>query len=108
MWDVAASHCGPLVVAYAHSCGYAALYHYGGTTGVGQVSDSDCHGEYSMLYIDLEQTACNSQQLVDPGNICRSLQAVLDDACAAWRCCDHRKGIRGSRDGDARMLLALC
>ena len=107
MWDVAASHCGPLVVGYAHSRGYAVLYHYGGSTGVAQVNDTDLHGEYSSIYIDLEQTGFNNQQVIDPGDISRSLQAVLNDACAAWRCCDHRKGVRGSRDGDARMLFAF-
>ena len=59
------------------------------------------------LFIDLEQTAFNNQQMDDPGNIGRSLQHVLDDACAAWRCCDHRKGVKGSREAPAGLLSAL-
>ena len=107
MLDVASSHCGPEVVALAHSRGYAILYHYGGTTGVAQVNDTDLHGELSSIYIDLEQTAFNNQQTVDPGNIGRTLQNVLDDACAAWRCCDHRKGVKGSREAPAGWLFVV-
>ena len=106
MLDVASSHCGPEVVAFAHARGYAVLYHYGGSTGVCQVNDTDLHAELSSIFIDLEQTAFNNQQLFDPGNISRSLQAVLDDACAAWRCCDHRKGLRGSMEGGVGQLGA--
>ena len=107
MLGVAPSHCGPEVVALAHSRGYAILYHYGGTAGVAQVNDTDLHGELSSIYIDLEQTAFNNQQMVDPGNIGRTLQNVLDDACAAWRCCDHRKGVKGSREAPAGWLCAV-
>ena len=83
MLDVAQSHCGPGVIASAHARGYAFLYHYGCTTGVAQVNDTDLHQEFSRLYIDLEQTAFNNQQLYDCGDISRHLQTVLDDACAA-------------------------
>ena len=99
MLDVAASHCGPEVVALAHSRGYACLYHYGCTTGVAQVNDTDLHGKFSHLYIGREQAAFNMQQMFDPADISRNLQAVLNDASATWRCCDHQKGVRGHSVG---------
>ena len=106
MMDVASSHCGPEVVAFCHTRGYAVLYHYGGTTGVAQVNDTDLHAELNSIFIDFEQTAFNNQQMVDPGNIGRTLQTVLDDACAAWRCCSHGKGVKGHREAHAAMLFA--
>ena len=107
MLDVAASTCGPEVVSFAHSRGYVVLYHYGGSTGVAQVNDTDLHAELSSMYLDLEQTGFHNQQMIDPGNISRSLQAVVDDVCSAWRCCDHRKGVRGFGHGDARLLFGM-
>ena len=95
--DVAKSHLGPEVIALCHSRGYCTLYHYGCTTGVAQVNDTDLHAELSHIYIDLEQVAFHDMQLFDPGNFSRSLQAVLDDACGAWRACNHLKGVRGHK-----------
>ena len=57
MMDVAASHCGPEVVGFARSRGYEVLYHYGGSTGVAQVSDTDLHGEFESIFLDFEQPA---------------------------------------------------
>ena len=94
MLDVASSHCGAEVVAYAHARGYAVLYHYGGSTAVCQVNDTDLHGELSSIFIDLEQTAFNNQQLFDPGSISRTLQQVINDVASAWHICDHTKGVR--------------
>ena len=95
--DVAPSHIGPEVVAAAHASGYVCLYHYGCTTGVAQVNDTDLHQELSRLYIYLEQAAFSNQQLVDPGDLSRRLQDVADDAAAAWRIYDHRKGVQGHK-----------
>ena len=95
--DVAKSHLGPEVLALCHARGYCLLYHYGCTTGVAQVNDTDLHGEFSRIYIDLETVAFNDMQLYDRGCFSRTLQQVLDDCCAAWRACDHLKGVKGHK-----------
>ena len=95
--DVAKSHLGPEVLALCHSRGYCCLLHYGCTTGVAQVNDTDLHAEFSHVYIDLEQLAFNDMQLYDPACFSRTLQAVLDDACGAWRVCSHLKGVKGHK-----------
>ena len=97
MLGIARSHLGPEIVASAHASGYVCLYHYGCTTAVAQVNDTDLHQEFSRLYMELEQTAFNNQQLFDPGNISRTLQQVINDAASAWRICDHTKGVRGHK-----------
>ena len=93
--DEARSHCGDEVVALCHERGYCCLYHYGCTTGVAQVNDTDLHAEFSAVYIDFEQQAFHDQQLNDPGDISRNLKEVHRDASATWMRCDHTKGARG-------------
>jgi len=93
--DVARSHCSDEIVALCHERSYCCLYHYGCTTGVAQVNDTDLHAEFSAVYIDFEQQAFHDQQLNDPGDISRTLNDVLRDASATWRRCDHTKGSRG-------------
>ena len=95
MLDVAKSHLGDEVVALAHSRGYVTLYHYGGTTGVAQVNDTHLHADFSRAYMNFEVMAFAAQQVHDPGDIGRTLQAVVDDVGAAWAACDHRVGVRG-------------
>ena len=91
MLDVAKSHVDPEVTNLCWTRGYIALYHYGCTTGVAQVNDTDLHGEFERLYLELEQASFTSQQLVDPGNIGRTPQAVIDDVCETWRTLNHRQ-----------------
>ena len=100
MMDVARSHVGPDVVDFAFSRGYVLLFHYGCTTGVCQVNDTDCHGAFQRIYIDLEQAFFNNQQLYDPGNISRTGQQLLDDVVATWRSLDHQSSVAGhARNG---------
>ena len=80
-----------------HSRGYIALFHYGGTTGVVQVDDTDCHGDFEQTYLELEQISFNERQAVDPGNISRLPQEVLEEACSAWRLVDHTRGVLGHK-----------
>ena len=47
--------------------GYVTLFHYGCTTGVAQVNDTDLHAELERVYCELEQAAFNEQQLYEPG-----------------------------------------
>ena len=96
--DVAKSHLAPEVIALCHERGYCCMYHYGCTTGVAQVNDTHLHGEFSHIYLDLEQIAFCDMQLYDPSSITRSLQAVLDDSCGAWRACCHLKGVAGHKN----------
>ena len=43
--DVAKSHVSEGVTLFAHDRGYCCLYHYGCTTGVAQINDTDLHCE---------------------------------------------------------------
>ena len=113
MLDVARSHVGDDVVSFAAARGYVTLFHYGCTTAVGQVNDTDLHAEFQRLYVELEQLAFHQRQLVDPGNISRSIQEVLDDVVATWRSCGHsrcvdahkRVGISNALDGSEDHLI---
>jgi len=71
MLDVAASHCDPRVADVAWARGYIVLYHYGCTTAVAQVNDTDLHMEFSRVYMLFEQEAFLQQQVLDPGFIGR-------------------------------------
>jgi len=95
--DVAKSHVSEGVTQFAHDRGYCCLYHYGCTTGVAQINDTDLHCELEAKYLELEQMSFYSQQLWDPGNISRTLQQVLDDLCGAWKSVDHTRGMRGHK-----------
>ena len=76
MMDCATSHLDAAVVDFCVERGYVVLYHYGCTTGIAQVNDTDLHGRLSQVYIQLEETRFFAQQLADPGNISRTLQDV--------------------------------
>ena len=95
MLDVARSHVGENVLDFAFSRGYVPLFHYGCTTGVCQVNDTDCHGAFQRVYIEFEQAFFNNQQLYDPGNISRTAQQLLDDVVATWRSLDHQSSVAG-------------
>lgn len=97
MLDVAKSHCDPAVTDLAWARGYITLYHYGCTTGVAQVNDTDLHGDFERVYLEAETSAFMHQQYTDPGNITRRPQNVVDDACAVWGALDHQKGCRGHK-----------
>ena len=103
--DVAKSHCGPEVLALCHERGYVLLFHYGCTTGVAQVNDTDLHGPFEKFYVELEQASFNIQQTWDPGCVSRSLQAVVNDVGEAWRLCDHKAGVRGHKFNGLNVAL---
>ena len=113
MMDCATSHLDAAVVNFCVERGYVVLYHYGCTTGIAQVNDTDLHGRLSQVYIQLEEMRFFEQQLADPGNISRTLQDVLDDAASAWRQVDHevprlghwRVGLANRLDGSEDSLL---
>ena len=93
--DVAACHMGPEIEAFCWECGYVLLYHYGGTTSVMQVPDTHIHQPFSRLFLELEQRRFTERQEMEPGNVNRSLQEVLDDVVTVWRAMDHQRGVDG-------------
>ena len=95
MMDLAASHLSPLLLDLAWSRGYCVLYHYGCTTAVAQVNDTHCHADFSDIFTELECASMVQQRLLDPANIGRTLQQVLDDAAATWRVLQHDRGVSG-------------
>jgi len=103
--DVARSHVGDAVVDFAFSRGYLALFHYGCTTPVAQVNDTDNHAEFERLYVEFEQAAFNQQQLYDPGNIGRTPQQLLNDVVATWRSLNHRAGVEGHKRNGLSVAL---
>ena len=56
--------------------GYILLFHYGHTTGVTQVNDTDLHGPFKRIYLDFEAQDFFDRQLMDPGDISRSRSEV--------------------------------
>ena len=120
MLDVARSHTDVAVTDFAWQRGYVVLYHYGHTTGVAQVNDTDLHAAFEREYLEVEQRFFNEQQLRFPGDINRSPQDVVDDACETWRILDHgcarlghwRVGLAnaldGSEDHRLRRVAAEC
>ena len=105
MLDVAASHLADEVLYMADTRGYVTLLHYGCTTGVAQINDTDLHLDLERAYVELEAEAFHQQQLIDPGDISRSLQDVLDDLCGAWRSVDHSQGLRGHKKTGLNVAL---
>ena len=97
MLDVARSHIGEDVLDLAFLRGYVPLFHYGCTTAVAQVNDTDCHGAFQRVYVEFEQAAFARAQLYDPGNISRRPQHLLDDVVATWRSLDHMAGVAGHK-----------
>jgi len=103
--DVARSHVGDRVVDFCFLRGYLALFHYGCTTGVGQVNDTDLHAEFERLYVEFEQAAFVQQQLYDPGNIGRTPQQLLNDVIATWRSLNHRAAATGHKRNGLSIAL---
>ena len=95
--DVAKSHLADPVVEASWDRGYIPLFHYGCTTGVAQVNDTHCHGDFERIYLELEQAAFTRQQMLDPGYIGRSLQQLVDDVAATWRALDPSQAVLGHK-----------
>ena len=89
MLDVAGCHLPEEVLTFCETRGYLAMYHYGCTTGVAQVNDTDLHGIFERRYLEIEQAAFVEQQLLSPGSVSRTPQQVLDDIAFTWRVLDH-------------------
>lgn len=103
--DVAKSHVAQAVTDLCWDRGYIPLFHYGCTTGVCQINDTDLHGDFERIYLEYEQAAMNSQMLLDPSNIGRTLQQVVNDVAATWKVLDHKKAAIGHKR--AGLTIAL-
>ena len=95
--DTFAAHLTENVRDLAFERGFVVGYHGGGTTGVAQVNDTDLHAAFEREYLDAEMVSFFEQNLVDPGNIGRTRQAVVDDVVGVWRGLDHSEGVRGHK-----------
>ena len=95
--DYYKSHLGQALQDFAWKLGYLILYHYGCTTGITQVNDTDCHARFEQLYLEFETLAFQDKQLVDPSDISRTRQEVLDDIALTWRRLEHLEGVRGHK-----------
>ncbi len=80
------------------------LYHGGCTTGITQVNDTDLHAAFEREYQVCEGETFFQQNLVEPGNIGRTRQQVIDDAVSVWLGLDHSQGVAGHK----RTGLSAC
>ena len=71
------------------------MWIYGGTTGVAQVNDTDCHMQFERTYLEFEQQAFTENQMLDPSDISRTPRDVIADTNATWRSIDHERSVRG-------------
>ena len=95
--DAYSAHMTVEVQDLAFERGFIAMYHGGGTTGVAQVNDTDLHAAFEREYLSAEQESFLEQNLVDPGDISRTRQAVIDDVVGVWRGLDHMEGVYGHK-----------
>ena len=77
MLDSYRAHMDPAIRALAWSRGYVVLLHYGCTTGVTQVNDSDLHASFKRIYVSFETDDVIERALVDPGDIACSREQVM-------------------------------
>ena len=76
-FDVAKSHLADELERLLWSRGYIRMIHFGHTTGVAQVNDTDLHGPLERIYQYYEAEAFFEQQTIRPGDIGRSLQQAM-------------------------------
>ena len=93
--DAYSAHLCEEVKELAWTRGYVVAYHFGCTTGICQVNDTDLHGAFSREYQYSESLSFIHQQVMDPGNISRSRHEVLADVASVWSNLDHQMGVQG-------------
>ena len=76
-FDVAKSHLADELERLLWSRGYIRMIHFGHTTGVAQVNDTDLHMQLERIYQYYESEAFFEQQTIRPGDIGRSLQQAV-------------------------------
>ena len=109
MCDAYRAHLDESVRRLAWQRGYIVIYQGGGTTGVGQVNDTDLHEFLSRDYMDLEQQCVIDQVLLD-SQACprRTREDCIRDFCTIYKNPDlhafaargfKRRGLSISLDG---------
>ena len=74
--DSYSAHFDESIQRLCWSRGYILLFHYGHTTGVTQVNDTDLHGPFKRIYLEFESQDFFDRQIMDPGDISRSRSEV--------------------------------
>ena len=64
--DVAKSHLAEEIIEFAHGRGYCIMLHYGCTTGVAQINDTDLHCDLEARYVELEQMSFHTSSYGTP------------------------------------------
>jgi hypothetical protein len=86
MLDVYAAHADVRVAILCWRKGYIRVLIGGGTTGVIQVLDTDCHETVSSQYQDLEMLmALDDVELLPNKLICRSREDCVRDLISIWK-----------------------
>ena len=93
--DVYSEYFDPAIQKVCLERMFIVLIHYGCTTGVGQVNDTDCHCALERSYIEAETLAFSEQQLIDLGDISRSREDVVTDLAEVWRNLPHKESVEG-------------
>ena len=109
MCDAYKAHLVEAVRRFAWGRGYVVVYQGGGTTGVGQVNDTDLHETVSANYQDLEQEDhCLQTELNNGGCPSRDRETCVRDLCSVWKDNDlhafaaqgfKRRGLSNALDG---------
>ena len=97
MCDAYKAHLDESIKKLAWSRGYIVIYQGGGTTGVGQVNDTDLHEHLSRNYMDLEQQSVIDQCILDD-SACpdRTREDCIRDFCTVYNNPDlHAFAARG-------------
>jgi len=100
------AHLSDRVRDLAWERGYVVAYHGGCTTGICQVNDTDLHAAFELEYQVCEAVTFFEQNLIDPGNIGRTRQQVLDDVVSVWLGLDHRQGVLGHKKNGMSVHLS--
>ena len=93
--DAYKAHMAAEVKELAWERGYVLCFHWGCTTGICQVNDTDLHQHVEREYQFWESKSFTDQQLLDAGNITRSRQQVLDDVVKTWAGVKHEDAAQG-------------
>ena len=95
--DVAKSHLGGKAEQLAWERGFVFMFHYGSTTAVAQVNDTDIHGPFEQDYLEKEQQCFNTKAELQAGDISRTEEELLEDSTSVWLTLDHLKGVQGHK-----------
>ena len=93
MMDAYSAHMDDQVLNLCWERGYILLFHYGCTTGIAQINDTDLHQEFESTYIDQETQSFIEKQAIDPGDISRSHQEVIPPLRVVLSCVGNSRAV---------------